>query len=134
MIQLQPDGALLAGPFLAVTTGILILFAGKAVNQRVGFLREYNIPEPMGLNVGDSDSPDRGSDQRGGGRDLRPLKSSIESDWCWKEPSAGLVRELEEKKVIVLPCYSRTAPFLCFSETKSMPISAPISMPASATS
>ncbi len=30
-------------------------------------------------------------------------RASVESDWCRKELSAGLVRELEEKKVIVLP-------------------------------
>ncbi len=30
-------------------------------------------------------------------------KASVESDWCRKELSAGLVRELDEKKVIVLP-------------------------------
>lgn len=30
-------------------------------------------------------------------------KSSVESEWCKKELSAGLMRELEEKKVIVLP-------------------------------
>jgi hypothetical protein len=31
-------------------------------------------------------------------------KNSVTSEWCKKELSAGLVRELEEKKVIVLPC------------------------------
>lgn len=30
-------------------------------------------------------------------------KSSVTSEWCSKELSAGLVRELEEKRVIVLP-------------------------------
>jgi hypothetical protein len=30
-------------------------------------------------------------------------RASVESNWCRKELSAGLVRELEEKKVIVLP-------------------------------
>ncbi len=30
-------------------------------------------------------------------------KSSVESEWCKKELSAGLIRELEEKKVVVLP-------------------------------
>src|SRR5688572_3481257 len=47
MIELQPDGTVLVRTFLAVTTGILVLFAGKALNQRVGPLREYNIPEPV---------------------------------------------------------------------------------------
>jgi len=30
-------------------------------------------------------------------------KASVESEWCKKELTAGLVRELEEKKVLVLP-------------------------------
>ena len=30
-------------------------------------------------------------------------KSSVESEWCKKELSVGLIRELEEKKVVVLP-------------------------------
>jgi len=30
-------------------------------------------------------------------------KTSVESEWCKKELSAGLVRELEEKRVLVLP-------------------------------
>ena len=34
-------------PFLAVTLGILALFAGKALNRRLAVLREYNIPEPV---------------------------------------------------------------------------------------
>lgn len=47
MIELQADGTVLIRAFLAVTIGILVLFAGKAVNQRVRRLREYNIPEPV---------------------------------------------------------------------------------------
>ena len=47
MIELQTDGTVLIRAFLAVTIGILVLFAGKAVNQRVRRLREYNIPEPV---------------------------------------------------------------------------------------
>jgi hypothetical protein len=31
-------------------------------------------------------------------------KSSVESEWCKKELNAGLIRELEEKRVLVLPC------------------------------
>lgn len=31
-------------------------------------------------------------------------KNSVESQWCKLELSAGLVRELEEKKVLVMPC------------------------------
>lgn len=30
--------------------------------------------------------------------------NSVESDWCRRELSAGLVRELEERKVVVMPC------------------------------
>lgn len=44
---LQPDGIVPVGPFLAVTIGILVLFAGKTINRRVGALRDYNIPEPV---------------------------------------------------------------------------------------
>lgn len=31
-------------------------------------------------------------------------KSSVQSDWCKRELTAGLVRELEEKQTIVMPC------------------------------
>ncbi len=31
-------------------------------------------------------------------------RNSVESTWCKKELTAGLTRELEEKKVLVLPC------------------------------
>jgi ESS family glutamate:Na+ symporter len=47
MIELQSDGTVLVRAFLAVTTAILVLFTGKSVNQRIGPLREYNIPEPV---------------------------------------------------------------------------------------
>lgn len=47
MIELQSDGVLLVRPFLAVTAGIVVFFVGKAPNQRVALLREYNIPEPV---------------------------------------------------------------------------------------
>jgi TIR domain len=30
-------------------------------------------------------------------------KASTESEWCKKELSAGLLRELEERRVVVLP-------------------------------
>src|SRR5262245_22136493 len=32
---------------LAVTVGIIVLFIGKALNQRLAVLREYSIPEPV---------------------------------------------------------------------------------------
>jgi ESS family glutamate:Na+ symporter len=47
MIEFQADGSWHVGPFLAVTAAILVLFVGKGLNQRVAFLREYNIPEPV---------------------------------------------------------------------------------------
>jgi len=31
-------------------------------------------------------------------------KNSIASEWCKKELNAGLIRELDEKKVLVIPC------------------------------
>lgn len=31
-------------------------------------------------------------------------KNSVESNWCKRELSAGLIRELEEKKTLVMPC------------------------------
>jgi hypothetical protein len=31
-------------------------------------------------------------------------KNSVTSEWCKKELNAGLMRELEEKKILVLPC------------------------------
>ena len=31
-------------------------------------------------------------------------KNSVESQWCKRELSAGLMRELEERKVLVMPC------------------------------
>lgn len=33
--------------FLAVTVGIVVLFVGKRLNDRVGLLREFSIPEPV---------------------------------------------------------------------------------------
>ena len=47
MIELQPDGSVFVRSFLAVTVGIVVLFAGKALNGRLRPLREYNIPEPV---------------------------------------------------------------------------------------
>ncbi len=47
MIELMADGSWHVRPFLAVTAGILVLFIGKWLNQRVALLREYNIPEPV---------------------------------------------------------------------------------------
>jgi ESS family glutamate:Na+ symporter len=41
------DGILHVQSFLAVTIGIIVLFVGKRLNERVGFLREFSIPEPV---------------------------------------------------------------------------------------
>ena len=41
------DGQLQVQSFLTVTLGILVLFVGKALNQRVRLLREFTIPEPV---------------------------------------------------------------------------------------
>ena len=45
-MELQ-DGILQIQSFLAVTIGIVVLFAGKRLNEQVGFLRELSIPEPV---------------------------------------------------------------------------------------
>jgi ESS family glutamate:Na+ symporter len=41
------DGILRFESFLAVTIGIVVLFVGKRVNEKAGFLREFSIPEPV---------------------------------------------------------------------------------------
>ena len=41
------DGILKIESFLTVTLGIIVLFVGKRVNDAVGFLREFSIPEPV---------------------------------------------------------------------------------------
>ena len=41
------EGALQIGPFLTFTIGIIVLFLGKRINDAVGFLREFSIPEPV---------------------------------------------------------------------------------------
>ncbi|WPL14902.1 Glutamate permease [Thiorhodovibrio litoralis] len=46
MIELE-NGALTIGPFLAFTLGIIVLFVGKRLNNAVGALREFSIPEPV---------------------------------------------------------------------------------------
>jgi ESS family glutamate:Na+ symporter len=47
MVEFQSDGVVFVRPFLAVTTGIVVLFVGKALNRRIAPLREFNIPEPV---------------------------------------------------------------------------------------
>lgn len=41
------DGAIQIGSFLSFTIGIIVLFIGKRINDAVGFLREFSIPEPV---------------------------------------------------------------------------------------
>jgi len=41
------DGVLRLGPFLTFTLGVIVLFVGKRLNDAVGFLREFSIPEPV---------------------------------------------------------------------------------------
>jgi ESS family glutamate:Na+ symporter len=41
------DGVLQIDQFLTVTLGIIVLFVGKRWNDRIGFLREFSIPEPV---------------------------------------------------------------------------------------
>jgi ESS family glutamate:Na+ symporter len=41
------EGVLLVDEFFAVTLGIVVLFVGKRLNNAVGFLREFSIPEPV---------------------------------------------------------------------------------------
>ena len=41
------NGIIHFGPFLSVTTGIVVLFLGKRLNDVFRFLREFSIPEPV---------------------------------------------------------------------------------------
>jgi ESS family glutamate:Na+ symporter len=41
------NGIMQFSAFMSVTLGIVVLFVGKRVNDVVGFLREYSIPEPV---------------------------------------------------------------------------------------
>ncbi|MGE5152544.1 MAG: sodium/glutamate symporter [Bdellovibrio bacteriovorus] len=41
------DGILRIDSFLAVTIGILVLFVGKRLNDAIGVLRSFSIPEPV---------------------------------------------------------------------------------------
>jgi Na+/glutamate symporter len=46
MIELK-DGILQVDSFLTVTLGIIVLFVGKRLNDALGFLRAFSIPEPV---------------------------------------------------------------------------------------
>ncbi|WP_119969447.1 sodium/glutamate symporter [Shewanella japonica] len=41
------DGILQLNSFFTVTIGIIVLFVGRRLNQVVGFLKEFSIPEPV---------------------------------------------------------------------------------------
>lgn len=41
------DGVITLGSFITVTIGILVLFVGRRLTQVIGFLKEYNIPQPV---------------------------------------------------------------------------------------
>ena len=41
------DGILHIKSFLAITIGIIVLFVGKRLNDTIGFLRDFSIPEPV---------------------------------------------------------------------------------------
>ena len=57
-------------------------------------------------------------------------KAFVQSEWCKKEMSTGLVRELDEKRVVVLPVLIEDCDiFHCFSGTSSTLTSEPISTP-----
>jgi hypothetical protein len=45
-------------------------------------------------------------------------KASVESEWCKKEFSAGLLRELEERRVVVLPALKETCDIPIFLRGK----------------
>jgi ESS family glutamate:Na+ symporter len=48
MQQLElADGVLRIAPFLTFTLGIIVLFVGRRCNDRIGFLREFSIPEAV---------------------------------------------------------------------------------------
>ena len=41
------DGTLHIEGFLSITLGIVVLFAGKRLNDAIGFLKNFSIPEPV---------------------------------------------------------------------------------------
>ena len=47
MIELDAEQVLHVGGFLSVTMGVVVLFVGKALNERLAPLRRFNIPEPV---------------------------------------------------------------------------------------
>lgn len=71
------------------------------------------------LNVGDS-LVDRVQDAISGADALLVLfsKASVQSEWCRRELGAGLLRELEERRVIVLPVIVETCDLPLFVRGK----------------
>lgn len=43
----QPNEMIQIDSFMSLTIGIIVYFMGAKLNERVGFLRSYNIPEPV---------------------------------------------------------------------------------------
>lgn len=41
------DGVLMLDGFHAISAGIIVLFIGKQLNQKIAFLKEFSIPEPV---------------------------------------------------------------------------------------
>jgi ESS family glutamate:Na+ symporter len=41
------EGTLQVDGFLSITLGIIVLFAGKRLNEAIGFLKNFSIPEPV---------------------------------------------------------------------------------------
>ncbi len=41
------DGELQCHAVMSFTLGIIVLFVGKRLNDTIGFLREFSIPEPV---------------------------------------------------------------------------------------
>ncbi len=79
----------------------------KIVNKLAAHLVKHNANvwvDTWELNVGDSIITNVQEAIDGSSALLVMLsKSSVESEWCKKELTAGLMKELEEKRVVVLP-------------------------------
>ena len=77
------------------------------VNKLAAYLVKHNANvwvDTWELNVGDSIlNKVQDAIQESSALLVVLSKSSVESEWCKKELSAGLMRELDEKRVVVLP-------------------------------
>lgn len=45
--MLQTSNVIEVDSFMALTVGIIVFFIGAKLSERIGFLRDYNIPEPV---------------------------------------------------------------------------------------